>query len=277
MEQTLLPEGVSYQQLTQHSSEPMGSKPSFEQIWFIRVLDGQAQALINYAPYTLPIGSCWLLTEEVSFRLQSCSDSFNADVLCLSIRFLDSIYYSIGPLIAFTMSIARTDMMPSAYHDLIDKSFSLFIQTLRSPIETGKVQMLRALSTQLLLAFSSGYTKQVEADSNERSGGRPQVLLNKFIALILKQPLPHRRDTGYYAGRLNISTRYLYRICKDITDQSPKEIIDGILIGGIKQALSASIRPIRDIALDYGFEDPTAFGQYFKRHTGSTPSAFRNE
>ena len=250
-------------------------KDSFDQVWFLRIASGRARANCRYNPVLLEEGGCWLLSEEVPFSFLEVEEGFAADIVRMHIRFLDSVYYAIGGLMPPAMSVACSKGMPDYCKELIERALSDMLLLLDAPVELGREQMLRAAATQLLLAFSNGFNAPGGFTSGVTGGGRGQEYLNKFIGLILDGTLPHRRDTEYYAGKLGISTRYLYRICTQLTGQSPKQLIDGILIGGIKQALTSGVRPIGDIALDYGFEDPTAFGQYFKRHTGSTPSAFR--
>ena len=245
------------------------------EIWLIRVYKGEAQALCNFKPMSLRSGTCVLLTDEVPFRFRSASEGFRADIISLSIRFLDSVYFSIGSLMPALMSVASTEYFREDCAALVFSSFEVLSRALDTRLPIGKEKMVQALALQILLAFSNGFASQ-EMPAISYSA-KCQEQLNHFIGLILRGGPSHRRDAGFYASRMGISTRYLYRICKEITGQSPKEIIDGILIGGIKQALSADACPIGDIGLDYGFEDPTAFGQYFKRHTGTTLSAFRKQ
>lgn len=245
------------------------------EIWLIRVYVGEAQALCHSNPMSLKSGTCVLLTDEVPFRFLSASEDFRAEIMSMSIRFLDSVFFSIGSLMPALMSVASTEYFREDCGALVMNSFEVLSRTLDTPLGIGKEKMVQALALHVLLAFSNGFASQERPASS--CSAKSQEQLNHFVGLILRGGLPHRRDAGFYASRMGISTRYLYRICKEITGQSPKEIIDGILIGGIKQALSAGARPIGDIGLDYGFEDPTAFGQYFKRHTGTTPSAFRKQ
>lgn len=277
MEKAIGIPGVAHFHVTGTTKEDLLEKSTFDRIWFIRIRQGFARAQCNYSGISLPEGSTWLLADQIPFRFLSASDDLQAEVVSMSIRFLDSVYFSIGPLMPPTMSVVSTEQMNQCHTDLIASGFKLLSQTLEAPLEVGREEMLRSLATHLLLAFSAGYSSLNAEDQNPTVSGKHQGRMNEFISLILGGSLPHRRDAEYYAAKLGISTRYLFRISKEITGQSPKQIIDGILIGGIKQALSAGVRPIGDIALDYGFEDQTAFGQYFKRHTGSTPSAFRKQ
>lgn len=268
-------EGVKRYSLSGANAGGFPVKTPPDEIWFIRIYEGDAQVLCNFNPMPLRSGTCILLTDEVPLRFRSASKDFRAEIACLSIRFLDKVYYSIGSLMPARMSVASTEYFREDCKDLVLVSFDVFLTAIDTPLAIGKKQMIQALSSQILLAFSNGFASQEMPVSS--GSARSHEQLNRFVGLILRGGPPHRRDAGFYASSLGISTRYLYRICKEIAGQSPKEIIDGILIGGIKQALSADARPIGDIGPDYGFEDPTAFGQYFKRHTGLAPSAFRKQ
>ena len=83
------------------------------------------------------------------------------------------------------------------------------------------------------------------------------------------------RNTSFYADKLCVTERYLYKICKKETGQSPKEIIDNFLVSAIKNSLLTTEMSLQQIADQYRFPDQSAFSQYFKRHEGISPSEFR--
>lgn len=147
-------------------------KDSFDRVWFIRVVSGKARALCRYNPVLLEEGDGWLLSEEVAFSFQEADDSFVADIVSMSIRFLDSVYYSIGSLIPPAMSVACSNGMPDYCNELIERVFSDMLYILDAPLELGRDQMLRAAATQLLLAFSNGYNAQGGLMPMSAGGGK---------------------------------------------------------------------------------------------------------
>ncbi|MGH1363992.1 MAG: AraC family transcriptional regulator [Calditrichia bacterium] len=80
---------------------------------------------------------------------------------------------------------------------------------------------------------------------------------------------------NYYVEQLNLTTRVLYRITKERYKLSPKAVIDERRILEIKRLLRASDKPVKEIAYDLGFDEPTNLVKYFKKHTGYTPLSFK--
>jgi len=83
------------------------------------------------------------------------------------------------------------------------------------------------------------------------------------------------RDVNFYAELMHITPKYLTNIVRTKTGMNAKAAIDEYTVMQIKLSLQTSERPVKDIAWDYNFSSPAFFCEYFKRHTGMTPAAFR--
>lgn len=82
---------------------------------------------------------------------------------------------------------------------------------------------------------------------------------------------------SYFAGKANLSPGYFGDLIKRETGSTPQEIISLRLIAEAKRRLAATDNDISVIAYDLGFQYPQHFTRLFKRVTGKSPSAFRNE
>jgi len=80
-----------------------------------------------------------------------------------------------------------------------------------------------------------------------------------------------------YAGLLNISTKTLNTITKEIVGKSASKLISDRIILQAKRLLKFTPLQIGEIAFRIGFEDPSYFVKYFKRHVGNSPNTYRNE
>ncbi len=80
---------------------------------------------------------------------------------------------------------------------------------------------------------------------------------------------------GEYADLLNLSAKTLTNRIKEISHQTPLEIINERLVLEAKRLLSQSGLNINEIGFQLGFEDPSYFVKFFKRHTKKSPSEFR--
>jgi len=83
------------------------------------------------------------------------------------------------------------------------------------------------------------------------------------------------RNAGDYAEKLNLSYKHLNEICKNVTGHTAKGFIDTYLILEIKRQLSISDLSIKELTYQLGFDEPTNFLKFFKKHTSQTPTQFR--
>ena len=71
-------------------------------------------------------------------------------------------------------------------------------------------------------------------------------------------------------------TKYLTGICRSVTGDSAKKIIDDFAILEIKVLLQSTELTMQDIADRLGFPDQSYLGRYFKRHEGMSPREYQN-
>ena len=109
----------------------------------------------------------------------------------------------------------------------------------------------------------------------EGGGDRQRQLFEKFIAMVHENCLTEREVT-FYADKLCISTKYLTGICKNVTGDSAKKIIDNFSMLEIKVMLQGTELNIQEIADRMQFPDQSYLGRYFKRLEGISPIEYRN-
>jgi len=78
-----------------------------------------------------------------------------------------------------------------------------------------------------------------------------------------------------YASLLNISSKTLTTISKNIVNKSPSIIIAERTVLQAKRLLKFTTLQIGEVAFKIGFEDPSYFVKFFKRHVGISPSGYR--
>ncbi|MDJ1469549.1 helix-turn-helix transcriptional regulator [Cytophagaceae bacterium YF14B1] len=79
----------------------------------------------------------------------------------------------------------------------------------------------------------------------------------------------------YIADKLNISTKYLSSLLKQLTGQTTQQIIHEKLIDKAKEKLSTTELSVSEIAYGLGFEHPQSFSKLFKAKTNLSPLEFR--
>lgn len=118
------------------------------------------------------------------------------------------------------------------------------------------------------------YIRQLTARADHLQG-RGGELYNEFVELA-RHSFASNSDVSYYAGRLNVSTRYLAQVCRRISGHPPKAIIDQFLLRGIEVRLATTSASIQQIAQELGFSSQAHLSKLFKKLTGQTPSEYRN-
>ena len=104
---------------------------------------------------------------------------------------------------------------------------------------------------------------------------RQTDLFHRFVALV-HEHCAREREVTFYADRLCISTRYLSTIVRNISHGSAKEFIDRAVVLEIKVMLQSTDLSVQEIAYRLRFPDQSYLGRFFKKHTGESPTEYRN-
>lgn len=129
-----------------------------------------------------------------------------------------------------------------------------------------------------LKAFFIGFHEYMQRNPDYRpdevKSYRVRKLFNLFMRL-MERDYKLSRDVNYYASQMNITPKYLTNIVRQVTDHTPKAIIDQYVILQIKTQLQRTSQSVKEIAWEYHFADASFFCRYYKKHTGLTPQQER--
>lgn len=130
-----------------------------------------------------------------------------------------------------------------------------------------------------LKAFFIGFHEYLQRNPQYRpdevKSYRVRELFNRFM-MLLERDYKISRDVNYYAAQMNISSKYLTNIVRQVTGHTPKTIIDQYVILQLKMHLKRSTQSIKEMAWEFHFADVSFFCRYFKKHTGLTPQQIRS-
>lgn len=120
---------------------------------------------------------------------------------------------------------------------------------------------------------------KIQRNINRRQPGevnnRRRELFLRFISLV-HEHCYEQREVAYFADRLCITTRYLSTVVRTVSSRTPKEIIDRMVLLEIKVLLQSTDLSVSEIADRLRFPDQSYLGRYFKKHTGLSPTQYRN-
>jgi AraC family transcriptional activator of pobA len=83
------------------------------------------------------------------------------------------------------------------------------------------------------------------------------------------------RTAQAFASHLAVHTNHLNRALKDVTGKTTTQHLAERLVQEAQALLKHTDWPVGHIAYSLGFEEATHFNNFFKKHTGQTPTAVR--
>ncbi len=92
---------------------------------------------------------------------------------------------------------------------------------------------------------------------------------------LLEKQYRTEKQVGNYAREMNITDKRLNQATSKVLGKSPKQMIDERLMLEAKRLLAHTTESVKEIGFELGFDEPTNFVKYFKKHQNSTPIEFR--
>ncbi len=83
------------------------------------------------------------------------------------------------------------------------------------------------------------------------------------------------KEVSFYAGKLNITPKYLSEVLQVELGKSAKNFIDEFVMMEAKSLLRQTTMSIQEICHCLGFEDASHFTKSFKKQTQNTPAQYR--
>lgn len=115
---------------------------------------------------------------------------------------------------------------------------------------------------------------ETPSDDHDQVNKRNMEYYNRFMTL-LNQYSIHERTIGFYASKLYITPKYMTSLIKKTSGRSAMEWINDYVVLEAKNLLRYSDMTIQEISEYLNFSNQSFFAQYFKRLTGFSPSAYR--
>lgn len=101
-----------------------------------------------------------------------------------------------------------------------------------------------------------------------------RVQLTKFVNLV-EENYTKGLTVAEYAGLLFVSTRTLSDLTNQLLNKTPSLIIQERIILEAQRLLLHSSLNINQVGYRLGFDDPSYFVKYFRKHTKISPTEFR--
>ncbi len=211
-------------------------------------------------------GQIWAFNEK--------SNDFSLSFFSFSNELIDEVLYRfpsafIGFLkenVRYHLPEEEKNMIMSEYFKVLNSKFC----------DTTNVCRREIILNLLHNFYLDLYNKVIRNNKGMQSLQRKhkKEVLEKFFHLV-KTNIGNRQ-VAFYAGKLCITPKYLSIITKECAGTSAKELIDKFAITELKLQLKSTSTPLKEIAAQLDYPCEAFLCKFFKRHTGTTPSHYRN-
>lgn len=132
--------------------------------------------------------------------------------------------------------------------------------------ETAIASLFRAL-----LVYCDSKCNITVSDENNAN----EVKLVKLFKDLVAKHYTDTHKVSEYANMMNISSKYLNQVVKNVLGVTAKSVIHEQLIIQARRELKFSNKSVKEIAFNLGFTEPFHFSNYFKKMIGTSPSEYR--
>ena len=176
---------------------------------------------------------------------------------------------AISPVAYPTIQLNRTEVvLAMRYYSLIKR----VIDSNRPYVAESIMSLCTSLVYEVAGSWR-GRQKEIIGDMKDAKS-RNKVLYDRFIRLVAKYHI-RDRSVQFYADKLCISTKYLAKVVKMASGQTPSYWIDSYVILEAQNLLRYSTDTIKQIVYKLNFTNQSVFQKFFKAHTGVTPMDYR--
>lgn len=216
-----------------------------------------------------------LLLPGSILHLNERTDDFRVRFCAFSLELFSEAAYRLDPSFFHILHEHAIIRLPDRIIEGVHNWFQMASYTYRDRGNIFRNTIIRnRLQNVLLEAFDK--TQRFAPDVHSQTGTTRQAdLFQRFVALV-HEHCTEQREVAFYADRLCISTRYLSTIIRSVAHSTAKEFIDRSVVLEIKMLLRSTELSVQEIAYRLHFPDQSYLGRFFKKHTGVSPTEFRN-
>ncbi len=241
---------------------------------------GRATMKVNYKNWQLFVGAVITLFPNDVVELDVTSDGdtqpFNVEILKYSPSLLREASLQLEQTVYSSLREDRCRQDTPVVTNIIDNMFALLKVYFNQSECTCIPQLVLCQLKAFFIGFHEYLQRNPQYRTDEVKSYRVRKLFNLFM-MLMERDYKKSRDVFYYAQLMNISSKYLTNIVRQVTGHTPKVIIDQYVILQIKMQLQRTTQSVKEIAWEYNFADVSFFCRYYKKHTGMTPQQKRGQ
>jgi len=248
--------------------------PKIVEAGFVAIcLKGECEVMIDHVVYNFKTGQmCVGLTATVVQTLWKSPD-LECVLLAANIEFIRNI--NIPSVSELFIMIRNNPCITLSEEEMVAlPEYFMYIQSVYNREHSYRMEITKQLL--LVICYEIAAIYQKDSISKNLIYSYKDTVFRNFVRLLSDKHQEERR-VSFYAQELCITPKYLSSVVKEVSNKTAAEWIDDFILRNIKIFLSTTTLTIQQISDKFNFPNPSFFTQYFKRATGKTPKAYRNE
>lgn len=236
----------------------------------IVVLKGSMACIVDMEVHSISVPGMLVILPSQTVEKISFSENFRGYCMIMAQSFLDNL--PMGNRIPLLSDIRQHGFYPldERQTEALVTYFRMVQATLRVPNNYR-----HEIVTHLTAAYYYGLGTYIH-DPEDRFGSRYEEISDKFLELVRNNCHLHR-DMKFYAGALCLSAKHVNLAVKSATGDNAMKWIERYTILKAKSLLRTTSMSIGEISDRLNFPSSSDFGKYFRKFTGFSPRAFREE
>ena len=238
------------------------------------VKHGKCTIELDLKKYTLTEHSCVVALPNQIARISDISENVKFVCVACSLAMVEELMTHVNEAFSLLIKTKQQPLLklnPIEYGN-IQQSFNFLIAKIRT---SGQNPYNLQIVQNALLTLAYECIGIINKSENvEQPSSKKDALFNSFISLVSKY---HKQEhsVSYYAAKLFITPKYLTRVVEELSHKPAKRWIDEYIALEAKMMLRSTQKTIQEISDELNFPDMSFFGKFFKRMTGTSPKAYR--
>lgn len=233
--------------------------------------EGECEIEVNFRTHTVRRHDLLLCFPHSIVRVKSKSDDFQGSLMAASTSFTRKLNI---PSVASFYLFIRDNPCVSLDDGEVSSLQGLFALLIEKSRNEHPYRSEIASHLMMMICYEIAGVYQRYRPSERHAYSRQDAMLEQFLSLVVSD-YHISREVAYYADKMCVTPKYLSLAVKRASGKSAAAWINDTVILNAKSLLKGTQLTIQQIADRLNFPNPSFFGQYFRRHTGLTPKAYR--
>lgn len=238
-------------------------------LWLV-VRSGYIRIASDIVITDIPASSFSVLTEGKNVEILDITEDFRAYVFILSGKIQNDLGISEFLSLKLRFNLSPTILLDSQSMDALEEYHRMAVRIIS--LKDNPYRWDSLLNLTKAFYYGGGY---YFFHRENRPYGENSTLI-RFLSLAEKYA-SLQRDTGFYAEKLCLTSKYLSRLVKEKTGRTAKEIILNYVSLQAKTMLIGSDLTIQQISDALHFPSQSVFGKFFRKANGLSPSEYRKK